>query len=85
MMLSPKMLTAEEAVLLDRLFRHGPQQPENRQAALALVEKGFARQAGPFGTLEITEFGRRSAGIYKIGDPALNDHAEGRDAAPDTL
>ena len=60
------VLTAEEAVLLDQIFRDGPQQPENRNAALGLVEKGFARWADTLGTLEITEPGRRSSGVYKI-------------------
>ena len=38
----PLTLTAEEAVLLDHLFRHGPRQTEGNPAAVGLVEKGLA-------------------------------------------
>ena len=62
----PLTLTAEEAVLLDHLFRHGPRQTEGNPAAVGLVEKGLARWADASGTIEITEEGRGPSGIYRI-------------------
>ncbi|MBC6718384.1 hypothetical protein H9Q09_19555 [Aurantimonas sp. DM33-3] len=63
---TPTQLTAEEAVLLDQIFRDGPQQVQDRPAAFGLIDKGFAQWADMFGTLEITETGRLSAGSYEL-------------------
>ena len=69
----PVTLTADEAVLLDNLFRDGPRQTGGSPEALALINRGLAKWADTFGTIEITEAGRNSAGVYRIGSLVTND------------
>ncbi|EAU39910.1 hypothetical protein FP2506_17579 [Fulvimarina pelagi HTCC2506] len=59
-------LSVPEAVLLDRLFRHGPVRVDTLPVAQGLIEKDLACWADSEGLIEISELGRNSACIYQI-------------------